>query len=294
MILPILGGPTGSGKTAVSLHLDPDRFEIVSFDSRQVYRELSVGTTAPTPEEQKHIPHHLIGFLSANEAPNASLFCKWAETTIESIASRGKIPFLVGGTGFYLRAFLFGMFPVPNVPESTKEYVNQLSLDEATKILQEKDPKALQSLFANDGYRIRRALEVVLSGSLWSEVSQKLEGGYLEKRNDLQIVGRWLDPPREILYKRINDRIPLLIEGMLEETKFVREKYGDDVPGLRTLGYNFALDFLNGKLERNTFIEELAQSHRNYAKRQVTWFKKDPILSPISYEEAVQLYTNIE
>lgn len=294
MILPILGGPTGSGKTALSLLQNSDRFEIVSFDSRQVYRDLSVGTTSPTPEEQKKMRHHLVGFLDANQTPNASQFSLWAETAIQDIESRGKIPMLVGGTGFYLRAFLLGMYPVPSVPIETKNLVQSLPLEEATDLLAKKDPVAFAGLFPNDGYRIRRALEVVLTGVLWSDVATKLTGGFLEKRKDITIIGHWLDWPRDILYKRINERIPGLIEGMLEETARVCKEFGEDAPCLKTLGYNFALDFLNGNVDRNTFIEQLAQAHRNYAKRQITWFKKDPILSPISFESAVQVYTNID
>ncbi|EOQ89740.1 tRNA dimethylallyltransferase [Leptospira yanagawae serovar Saopaulo str. Sao Paulo = ATCC 700523] len=294
MILPILGGPTGSGKTSLSQALDPKRFEIVSFDSRQVYRDLPVGTTAPTPQESSTIRHWLVGFLNADESINANQFSLLAREAIGDIQSRGKIPFLIGGTGFYLRAFLLGMYPVPNVPMETKEYVAKLSLEEARDLLEKKDPKAMESLFAQDGYRIKRALEVVLTGVLWSDVSKETVGGYLEDHPQVKLIGHWMDWPREILYKRINRRVEEIASAMLEETKVVVSKYGPGCPGLRTLGYNFALAFLNGMIDSNTFIEQLAQSHRNYAKRQITWFKKESFLSPISYDAAVQLYTNIE
>lgn len=294
MILPILGGPTGSGKTSLSQVLDPKRFEIVSFDSRQVYRDLPVGTTAPTPQESSTIRHWLVGFLNANEAINANQFSLLARDAILDIQSRGKIPFLIGGTGFYLRAFLLGMYPVPNVPKETKEYVFTLPLEEARGLLQSKDPKAMEVLNEQDGYRIKRALEVVLTGVLWSDVSKETVGGYLADHPDVKLVGHWLDWPREILYKRINARVEEIVSAMLEETKEVVSKYGPNCPGLRTLGYNFALAFLNGMIDINTFIEQLARSHRNYAKRQITWFKKESFLSPISFDAAVQLYTNIE
>lgn len=294
MILPVLGGPTGSGKTALTKVLDPKRFEIVSFDSRQVYRDLPVGTTAPTREESSHIRHWLVGILNANESVNASQFSLWAREAINDIRSRGKIPFLIGGTGFYLRAFLMGMFPVPNVPKETKDYVLELPLEKAREELYAKDPKALESLSPQDGYRIKRALEVVLTGVLWSDVSKETVGGYLKEHPDVQLIGHWLDWPRDLLYSRINERVKQIATGMLAETKEVISKYGSECPGLRTLGYNFALAFLNGIIDSNTFIEQLAQSHRNYAKRQITWFKKDPLLSPISFEAAVQLYTNID
>ncbi|TGL65060.1 tRNA (adenosine(37)-N6)-dimethylallyltransferase MiaA [Leptospira jelokensis] len=294
MILPILGGPTGSGKTSLSQALDPKRFEIVSFDSRQVYRDLPVGTTAPTPQESSTIRHWLVGFLNADESINANQFSLLAREAIRDIQSRGKIPFLIGGTGFYLRAFLLGMYPVPNVPNETKVYVSQLSLERARELLQKEDPKAMETLSEKDGYRIKRALEVVLTGVLWSDVSKETVGGYLADHPTVKLIGHWMDWPREILYKRINGRVEEIASAMLEETKLVVSKYGPDCPGLRTLGYNFALAFLNGMIDSNTFIEQLAQSHRNYAKRQITWFKKESFLSPISYDAAVQLYTNIE
>ncbi|MGE8720804.1 tRNA (adenosine(37)-N6)-dimethylallyltransferase MiaA [Leptospira terpstrae] len=294
MILPVLGGPTGSGKTALTKVLDPKRFEIVSFDSRQVYRDLPVGTTAPTHEESSYIRHWLVGFLNADKSINASQFSLWAREAIKDITSRGKIPFLIGGTGFYLRAFLLGMYPVPNVPKETKDYVLELTIEKAREELLAKDPKALESLSPQDGYRIKRALEVVLTGVLWSDVSKETVGGYLSECPDVQLIGHWMDWPRDILYNRINRRVDAIATGMLAETKEVVSRYGPDCPGLRTLGYNFALAFLNGIIDSNTFIEQLAQSHRNYAKRQITWFKKDPLLSPISFEAAVQLYTNID
>ncbi|MDF3819529.1 tRNA (adenosine(37)-N6)-dimethylallyltransferase MiaA [Leptospira sp. 96542] len=294
MILPILGGPTGSGKTALTQILDPNRFEIISFDSRQVYWDLPVGTTSPTTEEKNYIRHHLVGFLSAGESPNANQFSILAKEAMEDIRNRGKIPFIVCGTGFYLRAFLLGMFPVPFVPESTKRYVLDLPLEEASQILKEKDPMASESLSPKDGYRIRRALEVVLTGILWSEVSKSQVGGYLAQNPDLRVVGHWINHPRPELYARINERVSAIAEGMLIECKRVLEIYGADCPGLRSLGYNFALDFLNGRIDRNTFLDRLAQSHRNYAKRQITWFKKDPILSAISYADAVKVFKNIK
>jgi len=295
MILPILAGPTGSGKTSLTQSLDPNKFEIVSFDSRQLYSELAVGTTSPTKKERDHIPHWLVGILDADESPNAKQYSSLARDAVLSIWNKNKTPFLVCGTGFYLRAFLMGMFPVPNVSIETKDFAQSIPLEEAISLLKEKDPKALQTISETDGYRIRRALEVVLTGVLWSEVSSRTTGGFLEEFPDLKPKAVWLDWQRPDLYARIESRVPGLVQdGMLEETKSVLETYGEDCPGLHSLGYNFALDFLYGKIDFNTFLERLAQSHRNYAKRQVTWFRKDPLLVPMSWDSALKEFTKID
>lgn len=294
-ILPVLAGPTGSGKTSLVCSLPSDRFEVVSFDSRQVYWELPIGTTLPTPKERSLMPHALVGTLRADQSVNARSYSEEARLAIDRIWHAGKIPILVCGSGFYLRAFLKGMFPVPDISSEIRKRAQNIPLAEALEILREKDTLALANIDESDAYRVRRALEVILSGSLWSEVSKVTVGGFLEEHPGLQVKGFWINWPREELYKRINERIPQLIKnGMLEETKIVLETYGRQCPGLGSLGYNFALDFLSGKIDTNSFIEQLAQAHRNYAKRQVTWFRKDPLLLPATWNEVLNEFKNIE
>ncbi len=293
--LPIIAGPTGSGKTALVTSLSSHRFEVVSFDSRQVYFELPVGTTMPTAEECLQMPHHLVGISTADTKSNARLYSELAREAIYQIWNKGKIPVLVCGSGFYLRAFLNGMYPAPLVLETTKQEAQNIPLVDALKILKEKDPDALSGIDESDSYRVRRILEVILSGEKWSEVSKVTVGGFLSDFPSLQVKGFWIDWPREVLYKRINERALLLVKnGMLEETKFVLEMYGKDCPGLGSLGYNFALDFLFGKIENNSFIDGLAQSHRNYAKRQVTWFRNDPLLVSAAWTEILAEFKKIE
>jgi tRNA dimethylallyltransferase len=293
--LPILAGPTGSGKTKLVTSLSSDRFEVVSFDSRQVYSELPIGTTMPTPEEQKDMPHHLVGTLYANESLNARSYSASARKAVSEIWQKGKIPILVCGSGFYLRAFLNGMFPVPEILPHIKEEAQNMPLAEAIEIIKEKDILALQNIGESDIYRIRRILEVVLSGTSWSDISQVTVGGFLKEHPGLVVRGYWLDWNRDELYARINERVlDLLTNGMIEETKIVLEKYGETCPGLGSLGYNFALDFLHGNIDTNSFIERLAQSHRNYAKRQVTWFRKDPLLLPATWKQVFDEFKNIE
>ena len=178
------------------------------------------------------------------------------------------------------------MYPVPLVTPEIRSEAQNMDLVKAIQFIKSKDPLALTNIDSADEYRVKRILEVLLSGDTWTNISQTTTGGFLKEHPHLSVLGFWLDWPRPELYTRINKRVPELISGMLTESKFVIKEYGMDCPGLKSLGYNFALDFLNGNIDTNAFIERLAQSHRNYAKRQVTWFRKDPILRSISWNEA--------
>jgi tRNA dimethylallyltransferase len=188
-----------------------------------------------------------------------------------------------------------GMYAVPKISPEVREEAQNIPLVKAIEIIKEKDVFALQNIGESDFYRVRRILEVVLSGVLWSDVCKETVGGFLAEHSSLQVKGFWINWEREKLYARINERVPMLLtNGMIEETKYVLEKYGDACPGLKSLGYNFALDFLQGNIDSNSFMERLAQSHRNYAKRQVTWFRKDPLLAPASWDEVFYELKNIE
>ncbi|WP_165780200.1 tRNA (adenosine(37)-N6)-dimethylallyltransferase MiaA [Leptospira hartskeerlii] len=290
----IITAPTGAGKTALVRELDPSRFEIISFDSRQIYKELSIGTAAPSPEDCEKIPHHLVSFLSPAESIDAAKFVTKAEEALDDILSRGKIPVLTAGTGFYLNAFLYGMFPVPKITEDIKLKVESLSMEERIRELQKVDPKALQKIFPNDNYRYGRALEVNWMGTLWSELKVEEGSGALISKK-LNILGAFfLDLDRKELYERIDSRAKKMIEsGMAEEAKRVSDKYGEDCPGLQSLGYNFALENIKGTSNLETFFGNLSQSHRNYAKRQITWFRKQKILEQVHPSEAYKKIKNI-
>lgn len=290
----MISGPTGSGKTGIVCGLNPEIFEVISFDSRQVYRELCIGTTKPTLQERSRIEHHLVDFLSPREKINASTFVQMANDVLEKILSKNKIPIIVCGTGFYLKAFLYGMFPVPKISEETKRRLEAMTKSERWALLEEIDSEAQRKLSQNDEYRIFRALEVNLSGVKWSELKNEESEGLL-KRNDIEVTGFFLDEDRKQLYERINKRADEMIKnGMIEETKMILEKYGEDCPALNTLGYNFTLEFIRGKLDIESLRENLKKSHRNYAKKQITWFRKEKILLPISKENALDYLIKIQ
>ncbi|TGL64105.1 tRNA (adenosine(37)-N6)-dimethylallyltransferase MiaA [Leptospira sarikeiensis] len=290
----MLTAPTGAGKTALVSELDPSRFEIISFDSRQIYQELSIGTAAPSPQDCEKIPHHMVSLLPPSESIHAGKYVQLAEEALEQIFARGKVPVLTAGTGFYLNAFLYGMFPVPKITEEVKLKVESLSMEERIQELQKLDPAALQKIFPNDNYRYGRALEVNWMGARWSELKVEEGAGALISKN-LNILGAYfLDFDRKELYERIDSRARKMIEfGMGEEAKRVADKYGEDCPGLQSLGYNFALENIKGTSNLETFFGNLSQSHRNYAKRQITWFRKQKILEPIHPKEAYKKIKNI-
>ncbi|MBP9885339.1 MAG: tRNA (adenosine(37)-N6)-dimethylallyltransferase MiaA [Leptospiraceae bacterium] len=290
----MLASPTGGGKTEICSHLDPDRFEIVSFDSRQVYKVLSVGTAKPEKPILDQIPHHLVDFLDPDKKVNAAYFVSLANQALEDIYFRGKIPILTCGTGFYLKAFLYGMYPVPEIKPEIRERLESLSREERWNRLQEVDSASAITISYADDYRVVRALEVFESGGVkWSELKENKNDGYLAQRK-LEVTGILISRQRDELYDRINRRcVKMIQEGVLEETKEVVSLYGEQAPALNSLGYNFALAYINGKMSMESFSEEFARSHRNYAKKQITWFKKEEILKPMDWNSALEIIKKI-
>ncbi len=286
--LILIAGPTGSGKTSLVTSLDTSLFEVISFDSRQIYKDLPIGTTAPTEIERNLMPHSMVQFLESHKTLDAKKYSELALTAYQEIRAKSKIPILVAGTGFYLKAFLYGMYPIPDVPESVHNEVLALSEEIVAFELQTRDPEAFKLISKNDFYRYRRALEVCRVAGSWSEFKKETRGGLLKSHPDLSIVGFFIDWDRDILYQRINERAHSILLPMAEECKKVQALYGRDCPGLKTLGYNFAVDYVEQNLSLDSFYEEIAKDHRNYAKRQITWFKKEPLLQSVSWDFALE------
>jgi tRNA dimethylallyltransferase len=286
--LILIAGPTGSGKTALATSLDPSLFEVVSFDSRQIYKDLPIGTTSPTEQERNLMPHSMVQFVDSQQTLDAKKYAELALIEYQKIQAKSKIPILIAGTGFYLKAFLYGMYPIPDVPEKIHNEILALSNESVVSELQRLDPSAYMQISKNDFYRYRRALEVCWVAGSWSQFKQETKGGLLKSHPELRIIGYFLDWDREILYQRINKRAYSILLPMAEECKKVQELYGRDCPGLKTLGYNFALDYVDQNLSLDSFYEEIAKDHRNYAKRQITWFKKEPLLQSVSWDFALE------
>lgn len=277
-IVPAVVGPTAVGKTGLILDL-ADRYplEVVSLDSRQVYRGFRLGTAQPTAAEQARCPHHLVDFLPADHTYSARRFRDDALAAIAEVRARGRIPLLVGGAGLYLSALREGLLDVPGGPDAlaaARAEMEALDDDEARARLADVDPETAARLPAADLYRIRRALEIHrLTGrpfSAWrAERTPDPAGG-------LAYPSVLLTREREELRERIARRTDAMLrEGWLEETRALRERWPDDAPGMRTLGYVQLAAHLAGETTLQEAREEVVLRTRQYAKRQVTWFRRE-------------------
>jgi tRNA dimethylallyltransferase len=288
MSLPLLVallGPTASGKTALSMHVAQRmQGEIVSCDSVAVYREFEIGTAKPSREERRRIPHHLIDIAGPEEAITAGDYSRLARQAVSEIAARKHLPIVVGGSGLYLRAFLEGLFPGPPRSEALRarlrERAAERGADYLHKLLRRLDSAAAQTIHANDVPKVVRALEVTISArapmtGLWQQGRDPLTG--------FNILRIGLNPDREALYQKINQRArEMFSSGLLEETCTLAERYGASAWPLSSLGYKQAMQHLRGEISLEQAIAAAQQGHRNYAKRQMTWFRREPDVHWIS------------
>lgn len=279
-LLVVILGPTASGKTALSLAL-ADRFhgEIVNCDSVAMYREFEIGTAKPGPEECRRAPHHLLDCVDPTGFITAGEYARRAREVLADINLRKHMPIVVGGTGLYLRALLEGLFPGPHRSEELRERLRKRAANRGPahlhKILRRLDLAAAEKIHANDLPKLVRAIEVCLaSRQMMSELWQR------QGRDPLQgfrILRLGLDPDRDLLYNRINRRAQAMFDaGLVEETETILRKYGAAARSLGSLGYKQALQSLQGQLTREQASQGAQQAHRNYAKRQMTWFRREP------------------
>ncbi len=277
--IPCLIGPTAVGKTAVAIVLAQERgWEIISADSRQVYRYLDIGTAKPTRSELASIPHHFIDIRNPDEIYSAGEFAREARACISEILERGKIPFIVGGSGLYIRALTQGFFEPPisnrNLQRELKQRA-QLGGGAALHAdLAKVDAESAARLHPNDVHRIVRALEVFHTSGKPLSAFWKNEAAAAPY--DFHFIG--LAMPRDELYNRIDRRVDLMIEnGLIDECRKLLELgYSPELNSLQTVGYKEVFAFLDGKLDEQQMIEEIKRHTRNYAKRQMTWFRKNP------------------
>jgi tRNA dimethylallyltransferase len=277
--LVVVLGPTASGKTALSLAL-AEHFngEIVNCDSVAMYREFDLGTAKPTASERVRAPHHLLDCVAPSSHFTAGEYARQARRVLEEIKVRGHLPILVGGTGLYLRALLEGLFPGPQRSEDLRERLRERAEGRGSnylhRILRRLDRAAAEKIHANDTPKLIRAIEVCLASrekmtELWQRGRDPLRG--------FRVLRLGLDPDRQALYDRINRRAQQMFDaGLVEETQGLVEKYGDTASPLSALGYRQAVQFLCGELTREQAVQAAQQAHRNYAKRQMTWFRREP------------------
>ncbi len=275
-LVVILLGPTGSGKTVLSLVLG-ERLggEIVSCDSVAVYRGMELGTAKPTAEERARLPHHLIDVAEPDEPFTAGEYSRRVRTVLKEIAGRGGLPIVTGGTGLYLRALTEGLFAGPERQEPLRARLRRSAERHGGewlhRLLLRLDPATAACIHSNDEPKLIRAIEVCLAARRpMSEVMGR------DPLTGFRLLRIGLNPPRAALYDRLNRRCEAMFAaGLVEETRGLLKRYGP-VKALDSLGYRQARAVLEGTLSVEDAIKAAQQGHRNYAKRQMTWFRREP------------------
>jgi tRNA dimethylallyltransferase len=269
-------GPTGSGKTALSLALG-EQFngEIVSCDSVAVYRGMDIGAAKPTASERARLPHHLIDVAAPDEPFTAGEYSRQARAALQSIAARGRLPIVTGGTGLYLRALTDGLFAGPERQESLRARLRLSGEKRGSawlhRILLRLDAASAERIHANDTPKLIRAIEVCLA--VRKPLSQVLARDPLTGFRLLRIG---LNPERQQLYDRLNRRCAAMFAaGLVEETRGLLDRFGP-VKALDSLGYKQSVAVLAGTMSVEYAVNATQQGHRNYAKRQLTWFRREP------------------
>ncbi|MCD6169721.1 MAG: tRNA (adenosine(37)-N6)-dimethylallyltransferase MiaA [Candidatus Latescibacteria bacterium] len=276
----VIVGPTGVGKTRVALEIaEKSGAQILSADSRQIYRYMDIGTAKPSREERRRVRHYFIDIINPDQRYSAGEYGQQARQQLRDLFRRGKLPIVVGGSGLYIRALLDGLSPeLPSDPEIKNQLIEELKASgniELHRRLREVDPQAAERIHPHDSQRILRALEVFqITGRKISEMQKILPQQKLEFTP--VVVG--LNMERKRLYQKIEQRVERMIaEGLVEEVeKLVRMGYSKDLNSLRTVGYKEVFPLLEGKQTLEKTVEEIKKNSRRYAKRQLTWFCSDP------------------
>jgi tRNA dimethylallyltransferase len=277
----IICGPTAVGKTAVGVDLALRLGgEVVSADSQQVWRHFDIGTAKPTREERSLVPHHLIDIAEPTERFDAARFVELADAAIANIASRGKVPIVVGGTGMYIRMLVHGVCDTPprddGIRAALEREIEERGLTNLHARLKEIDPESAAKISPNDSTRIVRALEIFeLTGEPASRARD--EHRFAECRYDAQKIG--LECPREELYRRINERCDRMVEaGLVDEVRALLAHYGEQVQPFAAVGYKEMLAHVKGEMTLDEAIRLMQRNSRHFAKRQLTWFRTETSL----------------
>lgn len=272
----VIAGPTAAGKTDLALHLAGTfHTSIISADSRQCYREMNIGVARPTPEELGRIRHYFIATHSVSETVNAAVFTEEAQRAADEIFATSDIALLVGGTGLYIQAFTEGLDDIPPIQHEIRQQIRKAYVERGMQWLQQelqqKDPEWYATGETQNPHRLMRALEV--KEATGQSIRTFQTGRRQEPKYNIIKIG--LELPRNILYDRINRRVDVMMEsGLLPEVEGL-EKYKNE-KALDTVGYKELFDYLEGKTSKERAIDLIKQHTRNYAKRQLTWFKRDP------------------
>lgn len=275
----VILGPTASGKSRLALALAPlFRGEIVSCDALQIYRHMDIGTAKASQSERERVLHHMLDVQDPDLDFSAGDYQRMAREAIRDICARGRVPVIVGGTGFYLRALIDGLFEGParsdELRARMREIIRRKNAAVLHRALRRVDPLSAQRISPADSERIIRAYEVyLLSGSTMT--------WWQQQPRDAFTGCRWLkigiDIPREQLYERINRRVEKMFEeGLVEEVRELLRRYSKQAHAFKAIGYRQVIDYFDGRITLRQAIEETQTESRHYAKRQLTWFRSDP------------------
>jgi len=276
-LIPIICGPTGSGKTSAAVRLASEfPLEVISADSRQIIRHLDIGTAKPTAEEQRIVRFHLIDLIEPGERYSAFRFIEDADRAVREVLARGRIPVVVGGTGLYLRALTEGVVEIeedrPEIRERLENEMNELGPEAMHRRLMAIDPDEAAKIHPNNRVRVIRALEMC---ELAGQPKSKLTASGAYKRSEFDYQLYCLQPERERLYEAINRRVDVMMQaGLLEEVKrLVGRGLGPALRRAHVIGYAEVLDYLDGRVSLDGGVDLIKQNSRRYAKRQMTWFR---------------------
>ena len=285
-------GPTGAGKSALAMEVaERLNCEIVNADSRQFYRGMDLGTAKPSAEDRARVPHHLIDVRKPDEALDAAEFAQLARDAIEGIAARGRNPLVVGGSGLYLRVIRGGIFPGPPASAEIRDRLAKVAAEQGVahlhQRLRELDPEAANRIGVNDLYRIVRALEVFeLTGETISAHQRRHR--FADIGYDTLTVGVEVERPK--LYAAIDARFDAMVAGGLvnEVRALIDAGYSPDQPPLSTIGYKQIAAYLRGEMALDDAVAQARQESRRLAKRQLTWFRREPQIVWLDPERGAQ------
>lgn len=276
----VIVGPTAVGKTALSVELaEHYGGEIISADSMQIYRGMDIGTAKIKVNEMKGIPHHLLDVVDPDEEFSVSDFKEMTYSCLEDIYSRGKLPLVVGGTGLYVNSIVYKLDFADSgsdmeVRRKYMDLAEEFGNEYIYEKLKEVDPETAERLNLNDTKRIVRALEVY---ELTGEPMSKSYTNFREENDEFNLVFVGLDMERSHLYERINERVDAMLEnGLVEEVKSLLESgYNSDMTSMKAIGYKEVVEYLGGNTSFDEMVEILKRNSRRFAKRQLTWFRRD-------------------
>lgn len=288
----VIGGPTASGKSNLAVELAKRiNGEIISADSMQIYKDMNIGTAKITPEEMQGINHYLIDFVSPDERYSVSSFKKDAEKAIEAILAKGKVPIIVGGTGLYIDSLILGIeFQDEKIDTEYRESLNKIAEEQGLQKLynmaQAIDPVAMKKISENDKKRIIRVLEIYHKTGK-TKTEQELESRKSEIKYNYKVFAITMD--RQVLYEKIEKRVDKMIEqGLIDEVQGILNKYQKFPTAMQGLGYKEVVEYLENKTTKEEMVEKVKKETRHYAKRQLTWFRKNKNIIWLNGENSIE------